>query len=236
MTYWLFGDSFFDLPGYENDKVYWVDFLPDVKNLSLGGTGPHHMLPLIQQTVPFMKKHDVIVCHISDRYRITFPSELPDDQMMYITRNGLESGYSEKGIESYYEEHKEHIDFAYRAFEKIIEGFPQYTVSYLYSLDIMSIVFCSSPLPHRPKNTSTFHLSDYNLFEVSNKEFIDFDNTVHGMVDYRNCHLSDENHHVLVEYIRNFWANKPLPSFKENFIRQEDVTEKVNSNVQFIYD
>lgn len=236
MTYWLFGDSFFDLPGYDNDKVYWVDLLPDVENLALGGTGPHHMLPLIEKTVPIMKKDDVIVCHISERERITFPSELPDDQMMYITRNGLENGYEEKSIELYYKNNKEHIDFAYKTFDKIIEGLPQYTVSYLYSLDIRSIVFCSSHLSHRPNNTETFHLSEYNLFDVSKKEFINFDDDLKGVVDYRNNHLSEENHYNLVEYIHNVLTNEPLPSFKENFIHQKDVTKKLNSNVKFIYE
>ena len=234
MTYWLFGDSFFDLPGYENDKVYWVDLLTDVKNLALGGTGPHHMLPLIEKTVPIMDKDDVIICHISERERITFPSELPDDQMMYITKNGLESGYDGKDIELYYKNNKEHIDFAFNTFDKIIEGLPQYTVSYLYSLDIRSIVFCSSPLSHRPKNTDTFHLSEYSLFEVSKKEYRNFDIDLRGIIDYRNNHLSEENHHILVEYIHNVLTDKPLPSFKENFI--EDLPETINSNVDFIYD
>ena len=237
MKFWLFGDSFFDLPGYENDKIYWVDLLPNTVNLSLGGTGPHYMLPILEKYISKISRDDVIICHISDKDRITFPSSIiASDQMMYITKTGLQSGYDDKRLANYYDKNKNSIDFTFKTFEKIIESLPQLIVSYLYSLDVKSIVFCSSPITHRPKNTNNFHLSNYSLFDISINEFIDFDGDLKGVIDSRNNHLSDENHLILIEYIHKVLAKEKLPTFKEKFIFQKNVIKKINSDMVFIYE
>ena len=233
---WLFGDSFFDLPSYETSLIYWVDLLSEkanTYNLAKGGTGPHYMLPLIESQLHKIKKDDVIICHISDKWRITFPSEIiPKDQMMQITRKGCNS--NNKVLLEYYENNKNSINFSFETFEKLIDELPQYTLSFLYSLNIKTIVFSSGLKAEtrerfRLLNNDIFHLSGNDLFDVSSNEFTEFNRDWFNALDLRNNHLSEENHYILVEYINNVLSNKKtLPKFKDKFINKDEViqTEK----------
>jgi hypothetical protein len=233
-------------------------------NLAESGTGPHSMLPLIERYVLDNKitKGDIIICNVSGVDRIVFPkndAKISDGEMMKIgydtvSRNSYctvdkitdrEIQDRERYVLNYYNNFRSEIDFACLTFHDIICGLARYTTSFLYmisqSLKVKTIVFSTSidmNAHYRHLNNEFFHYSDYNLFDVSRKEVFD-DSIGHVKRDLRNNHFSIENHLIMNKYLINVINDeKPLPIFKENFRKHDDVYKIIseNSETKFIYD
>lgn len=101
-------------------------------------------------------------------------------------------------------------------------------------------------------NDEYFHLSEYELFEVADGEIKkeDYDkfkkaNSIFekqglGISDLRTCHLSEENHYLMMQYIIDVLEKKEnLHGFKEDFKEPSDIfqltdnTGNGNNNFKF---
>lgn len=253
MKIFIFGDSFFD--DKHNSNETWMGMLKKlytVENFSRSGTGPHYNLPLIVDMIlkNRITSKDVIICHISGTNRVNFP--INDDKTtneIYwdhktkksFTYSGKQKDESIKNIQNFYNTFQHEIDFAYLTFDKFLQISGHLMTGYLHSIsnkkNIKVLLFGNTNngngkremqvVPFEDKN---FHLSKFDLFEVSDNEIflneVDNWDYLYGLHDTRNNHLSVENHEIFFKYISEFISNNFIDhkvKFKKNFRHLNDV-------------
>ena len=260
MKIFIFGDSFFD-EAQNSDKT-WINMLRklyEVENFSLSGTGPHYNLPLIVNMIlnETITSDDFIVCHTSGTTRVNFPMKNSKTVDVYWDHI-LKKSHTSSTNQQFYNNFQHEIDFAYLTFDKFLQISGHLMTGYLHSIsntkNIKVLLFGNTNngngkremqvVPFEDKN---FHLSKFDLFEVSDNEifFDEVDNWdyLYGLHDTRNNHLSIENHEILFEYVTEFVTNGSIKidvDFKENFRHVEDVfntySKQKNFKEKFIYE
>ena len=259
----IFGDSFFDEE--QKSGKTWIDMLRNlytsekIKNYSVSGTGPHYNLPLIVNMILNEKitSDDFIICHTSGTTRVNFPMKKGTTVDVYWD-HVLKESHTSSTNPHFYNNFQNEINFAYLTFDKFLQISGHLMAGYLHSIsntkNIKVLLFGNTNngngkneiqvLPFDDKN---FHLSKFDLFEVSDNEifFKEVDNWdyLYGLHDTRNNHLSLENHEIFFEYVLEFittGAIKKDIKFKENFRHAEDVftsySKHKNFNEKFIYE
>ena len=239
-----------------------------IENYGQSGAGPHYNLPLICDMILDKKitSDDILICHISGVTRVNFPWENNktinevswdhNSKKSFCYEGELEG--RKKKVQNFYNVFQHEIDFTYLTFDKFLQISGFLMVEFLHSIsktkNIKVLVFGNTQNGNQkneirvsPFNDKNFHLSKFDLFEISTREifFGEVDNwdRLYPLHDERYNHLSAENHEIFFEYVNQFISRGFIDTtlkFKENFKHANEVYKVINEQhsfkEKFIYD
>jgi len=221
------------------------------KNFSLEGTGPYYSLKLFDEISNKLKKDDIVIFVISDLYRFMY-SNLPskfdmysnnimcdmnDLKPYYIGSSSNTSDQMKQRFLSFYEMHKENIEFFYDMFFKNLKPSSLFlmfssmfkTIAENKKLLKFILLFKRTSynknyISHNVNNSKHFFSFFTELDRISSDEYIDNHRMFRGH-DKRPNHLSIENHEIMFEnilsIIDNFnEINYALKPFKKNILKE----------------
>lgn len=232
----IFGDSFADPEdkSEENkDVIAWHEFLNreyEIINHAKSGTGPHYSFKEYYSFISNKKidfKDYICIFLISGEDRIHFHGANPQS-ITHINWDfdKKKSWWAEdKNLikeKRYYENFKSEIDFLFLTMHDELKWSNFKNLGFLHMnsllLGLKTIVFCTFGIKILSKmayenftklNSSNFYLNSKELGLIAHEEFIDIEETDgYDYVDYRRNHLSQENHIILYDNIKNIINNK----------------------------
>ena len=232
----IFGDSFADPEdkSTENkDLTAWYEFLSqeyEIINHAKSGTGPHYSFReyynfISNQSINYAEY--ICIFLLSGEDRIHFHGANPQS-ITHINWDfdKKKSWWAEdKNLikeKRYYENFKSEIDFLFLTMhdELMWSNFKNLGFLYINSLllGLKTIVFCTFGIKILSRmayvdftklNSFNFYLNSKELGVIAHEEFIDIEETDgYDYVDHRRNHLSQENHIILYENIKNIINNK----------------------------
>lgn len=262
----IFGDSFADPEDrrVENKEVTaWYEFLGQeykIKNYALAGTGPHYSFKNYYNFISNGENKEEYICIflLSGEDRIHYPGTNPQ------TLNNIHWDFDEKKSwwvednkklkqKEYYENFKSEIDFLFLTMhdDLVWSNFKNLGFLHMNSLllGMKTIVFYTCGLKILNNmiyknffklNTSYFYLSTKILGTVAQEEVVDKKELDgYSYHDYRRNHLSQENHIILYENIKNIIKNKKeLKPYVKNLNYASNFGKMFNTGKigEFIYD
>tara|TARA_Y100000004_G_C8883618_1_gene398710 strand:+ start:22 stop:825 length:804 start_codon:yes stop_codon:yes gene_type:complete len=261
----IFGDSYADPEDNlkENkDVTTWYELLSkkyQIKNFGKAGTGPHYSFTKYYKFISKKQNLNEWICIflLSGEDRINFYGAPKDSNNINWDFEKKESwwatGDNLEKEKRFYENFKSEIDFFFLTMhdDLIWSNFKNLGFLYMNSLllGMKTIVFYTCGLKilndmiyenFFKLNTSHFHLSTKELGTVASEEIIDKQELDgYSYHDYRRNHLSQENHIILYENIKNMIKNKnELTPYVKNLhyardFRQMTYTGKTG---KFIYE
>lgn len=221
------------------------------KNFSLQGTGPYYSLKLFDEISNKLNKNDIVIFVVSDLYRFMYsnlPSEFDkysnnimcnmNDFKPYHIGSDLDTSHhlNQKFL-SFYEMHKENIEFFYDMFFKNLKPSSLFlmlssmfkTIAENKKLLKFIIFFKRTSynknyMSYYVKNSKHFFSFFTELDWISSDEYVD-KCRISGGHDKRPNHLSIENHEIMFEnilsIIDNFnEINYALKPFKKNILKE----------------
>ena len=198
MTVYIFGDSYGAISSRGKRYRAWFDMIEEpIVNKCKGSASPYYCLRRLNEEIDNITENDKIVFIMGDKTRVDFPS-------VFILASS---------------DWKDIYPFFIILYLKYISQKKKCNVIVFSAFE--SIKFDLKFLDPFYFNSNDFKVFDFDLFRISQEEFID-EKYSQEIEEKRRCHLSYENHVVLFNIISNFFYDTSRSEiFHKNLYKTE---------------